>query len=118
MVCGNFWARVQKYGGLGNGWDGALVMRQPSDALRRISCPLRSLFTLGIWCIISVVLVSGSLCSGRLGVADEYENEILGEITVFVGATLGSTVDTCSASVLWWLWTYFTHFLTCGRLKS
>ena len=27
----------------------------------------------------------------------------------FVGAMLGFTVDTCSASVLW-LWTYFTHF--------
>ena len=37
------------------------------------------------------VLVSGSHCSGCLGVADEYENW-----TFFVGA-----VDTCSASVLW-----------------
>ena len=31
-----------------------------------------ALFALGIWCIISVVLVSGSHCSGRLGVAEEY----------------------------------------------
>ena len=46
------------------------------------------------------VLVSGSHCSGCLGVADEYENWILRETTFFVGAMLGSTVDTCSASVL------------------
>ena len=52
MVVGNFWALIQKYGGLGDGWDGALVIK--------------------IWCIISVVLVSGSHCSGRLGVAKEY----------------------------------------------
>ena len=63
------------------------------------------------------VLVSGSHCSACLGVADEYENWILRETTLFVGAMLGSTVDTCSASVLW-LWTYFTHFLRCGRLES
>ena len=31
-------------------------------------------FALGIWCIISVVLVSGSHCSGRLGIAEEYGN--------------------------------------------
>ena len=30
-----------------------------------------ALFALGIWCIISVVFVSGSHCSGRLGVASE-----------------------------------------------
>ena len=63
------------------------------------------------------VLVSGSHFSGCLGVADEYDNWILREMTFFVGAMLGSTVDTCSASVLW-LWTYFTHFLRCGRLES
>ena len=34
MFGGNFWARIQKYSGLGDGWDGALVMRQPTDALR------------------------------------------------------------------------------------
>ena len=75
-----------------------------------------ALFALGIWCIISVVFVSGSLCSGRLGVAYEYEKWTFREITVFVGAILGSTVDTCSASVLLWLWTYLTHFLRCGGL--
>ena len=46
------------------------------------------------------------------------ENEILREMTISVGAILGSKVDTCSATVCWWLWTYFTHFLRCGRLES
>ena len=55
---------------------------------------------LGIWYIISVVLVSGSPCSGCLGVAYEYEYWILRETTFFVGAMLGTTVDTCSASAL------------------
>ena len=57
-------------------------------------------FALGIWYIISVVLVSGSPCSGCLGVAYEYEYWILREMTFFVGAMLGTIVDTCSASVL------------------
>ena len=75
------------------------------------------------------VHVAGSHCSGCLGVADEYENWNFWEMTFFLGAILGSTVDTCSASVLWLLrtssWeqclvlqTYFTLFLRCGRLKS
>ena len=63
------------------------------------------------------VPVSGSHCSARLGVAYVYENWILPKMTFFVGAILGLTVDTCSASVLW-LWTNFTHFLRCGRLES
>ena len=37
-----FWAPIQKYGGLGDGWDGALVMRQPTSAFGRIPRPLRS----------------------------------------------------------------------------
>ena len=36
-----------------------------------LSCVL-AWFALGIWYITSVVLVSGSECSGRLGVAEEY----------------------------------------------
>ena len=96
----------------------------------RSSCfQLLALFTLGFWtlllrrlllkefpvpCARAVrawnlvhyfrVLVSGSHCSGCLGVAFEYENWILRETTFFVGAMLGTTADTCSASVLWWLW--------------
>ena len=31
-------------------------------------------FALGIWYIISFVLASGSYCSGRLGIAEEYGN--------------------------------------------
>ena len=42
VVGGNFWARSQKSGGLGEGWDGALVMRQPTGAIGSISCPLCS----------------------------------------------------------------------------
>ena len=41
------------------------------------SLDMRSLcsqFALGIWCIISFVPVSGSHCSARLGVAEEYVN--------------------------------------------
>ena len=44
-VGGNFWAQIQKFGGLGEGWDGALVMRQPTTSFARISscsCPLCS----------------------------------------------------------------------------
>ena len=36
-VGGNFWAQIQKFGGLGEGWDGALVMRQPTTTFVRIS---------------------------------------------------------------------------------
>ena len=39
VVGGNFWARIQKFGGLGDGWDGALVMRQPTFAFGRTSSP-------------------------------------------------------------------------------
>ena len=55
----------------------------------------------GIWCIISVVLVSGSYCSGRLGVAEEFGKLEFSGDAFFVGTTLGLTVDTCSASELW-----------------
>ena len=50
------------------------------------------------------VPVSGSHCSGRLGVALGCENWIFREMTSFVVAMLGTTVDTCSASVLRGLW--------------
>ena len=52
MVGGNLWARIQKFGGLGDGWDGALVMRQLTDAIESISCPM---------CSRSSHLESGSL---------------------------------------------------------
>ena len=64
------------------------------------------------------VPVSGSRCSGRLGVAYDCENWIFREMTFFVVAMLGTTVDTCSASVLWRVWMIFTHFLRCGGLGS
>ena len=37
VVGGNFWARTQKSGGLGEGWDRALVMRQPTTTFGRSS---------------------------------------------------------------------------------
>ena len=48
----------------------------------------------------------------------EYGNFFFGEVSVFVGAILSSTVVTCSATVLWWLLTDFTHFLRCARFES
>ena len=55
-------------------------------------------------CIISSVLASGSHCSGRLGIAEEYGNLILREMTFLRGCNAWFSVDICSASVLWWLW--------------
>ena len=100
-VGGNFWARIQKSGGLGDGLDAALVMRQPTDAIESISCPLRSrcshlksgaLFPLSLYLAVLVPGVWVLLMSTRL---------IFREMTFFVGAILGLPVDTCSASVLW-----------------
>ena len=76
VVGGNFCSRTQKSGGLGEGWDGVHVMRQPTTTFGRISScsPVFVLaqFALGIWYIISFVFASGSHCSGRLGIAEEY----------------------------------------------
>ena len=115
MVGGNFWARIQKSGGLGDGRDGALVMRQPTNAFGRISYPL---------CSRSSHLESGALFPLSLFLAVIVPGvwvllrSIFRKMSLSVGAMLGSTVDFCSASVLWWLRTYFTHFLRCGGLES
>ena len=51
----------------------ALVMRQSTVAFESIYFHfVLAQFALGIWCIISVVPVSGSHCSALLGVAEEY----------------------------------------------
>ena len=51
--------------------------------------------------MISVVLVSGSHCSGRLRVAYEYENWMFsGDVSFRWWQCFATTVDTCSASVL------------------
>ena len=60
------------------------------------------------------VPVSGSHCSRRLGVAYEYENWIFREMTSFVVAMFGTTVVTCSASVLRGLWKNLHIFYLCG----
>ena len=60
-----------------------------------------ALFALGIWCIISIDLVPGSHCSLRLVLLRSTENWISREMSISVGAMLGSTLDTCYASVFW-----------------
>ena len=73
VVGGNFWGRIQKFGGLGDGWDGAIVIASAYVCFwKNLQSFVLAQFALVIWCIISVVLVSGSLCSGRLGVAEEF----------------------------------------------
>ena len=55
------------------GWDGSsscVSLRLLFEEFP-VLCVLAQ-FACGIWCIISVVLVSGSLCSGRLVVAEEF----------------------------------------------
>ena len=76
-------------------------MRQPTDALGRISCPLRSrgshlesgaLFPLSLYWQ-SLIRASGCLLLSA-------ENWIFWEMSVFLGAMPGSTVDTVYASTL------------------
>ena len=76
VVGGNFWARIQKFGGLGDGWDGALVMRQPTDATESISSPSCSrcshlescaLFPLSLLLAVIVLGVWVLLRSTRIG---------------------------------------------------
>ena len=63
------------------------------------------------------VLVCGSHCSGCLGVAYEYENWILREMTFLrvCNAWFYSGYMLCVSTLLW---TNFTFFLRCGRLES
>ena len=87
LVGGNFWARIQKFGGLGDGWDAPASVCFWKNFL---SCVL-ALFALVIWCIISVVLVSVSLCSGRLCVAEVFGKLDFsgGVMSLSMGAMLG-----------------------------
>ena len=64
------------------------------------------------------VPVSGSHCSGRLGVAFGSEDWIFREMSSFVVAMLGTTVDTCSASVLRGLWKNLHIFFVAADLIS
>ena len=119
VVGGNFWARIQKSGGLGDGWDGALVMRQPTNAFGRISCPLCSRSShLESGALFPLSLFLAVIVPGVWVLLRSTEIWIFQEMSISVGEMLGTTVDTCSASVLWWLWTYFTHFRRCGGLES
>ena len=80
----------------------ALVMRQPTYAFERISCPMCSrsshfesgaLFPLSLYLAVLVLGVWVLLMVRKL--------DFFRETTFFVGAMLVTTVDTCSASVLW-----------------
>ena len=75
-------------------------------------------FALGIWYIISVVLASGSHCSGCLGVAYEYESWILREMTFLRGcnAWYNTGYMFCVSTLV--TLEEFTHFLRGGRLVS
>ena len=88
--------------------------------LRSLAFPVLCARAVRTWNLVHYfrVPLSGSHCSGRLGVAFEFENWILREMTFFVVAMLGTIVDTCAASVLWRLWMNFTHFVRCGGLGS
>ena len=104
VVGGNFWARVQKSGGLGEGWDGASSCVSPRQLLEAF--PDLCARAVRTWNLVHYfsVPVSGSHCSRRLGVAVGCENWIFREMASFVVAMLGTTVDKCFASVLRGLW--------------
>ena len=94
-------------------------MRQPTYAPGRISCPLRPRCShLESGALFPLSLYLALIVPGVWALLRSMENRIFREMSVFVGAMFGSTVDTCSAPVLWWFWTYFTHFLRCGGLGS
>ena len=104
VVGGNFWARTQKSGGQGK----AGTVPSSCVSLRTLLKVFHAHRARAIraWnlCIISSVLASGSHCSGRLGIAEEYGNLILREMTFLRWCNAWFSVDICSASVLWWLW--------------
>ena len=75
---GNFWARTQKSGDQGK----AGTVPSSCVSLRTFLkvFPVHRARAVRTWnlCIISSVLASGSHCSGRLGIAEEYGNLIFG----------------------------------------
>ena len=81
VVGGNFWARTQKSGGQGEAGtvpSSCVSLRTPLKVF-----PVHRACAVRTWnlCIISSVFASGSHCSGRLGIAEEYGNLILREMT-------------------------------------
>ena len=92
--------------------------RQPTYAFERISCPMCSgsshlesgtLFPLSLFLAVIVPGVWVLLRST--------ENWFLLEMSISVGAMLGLTVDSCSASVLWWLSDVFSTLRRSRILK-
>ena len=118
---GNFWAQIQKFGGLGEGWDGALVMRQRTTTFGRISScfPVLCARAVRTWNLVHIFFVaSGSRCSGCLGAAYAYENWILREMTFLRGchAWHNSGYMFCVSTLV--ALEEFTQFLRDGRLVS
>ena len=123
-VGGNFWGLIQKFGGLGEGWDGAFVMRQPTTTFGRISScfPVLCARAVRTWNLVhfflcprfwqSLFWVSG------LGVAYVYENWILREMTFLRGcnAWYNSGYMFCVSTLV--ALEEFTQFLRDGRLVS
>ena len=121
-VGGNFWAQIQKFGGLGEGWDGALVMRQPTTTYGRISScfPVLCARAIRTWNLVhyfhcpcfwqSLFRVSGCCCV--------YESWILREMTFLRGcnAWYNRGHMFCVSSLV--ALEECTHFLRGGRLVS
>ena len=78
---------------------------------------LFALSALECWCMILLELVSGCLSSVFGCCMWNTVCWILREMTLSMGAMLGSIVDMGSATVLGF-WTSCTYFLRCGRLES
>ena len=114
-----WWKLLAAWVKAGTGPSSCVSLRLLVEVFRRVFLSfVLAQFALGTWYIISFalrILLSRSLC---VRVAFGVQLWIFREILqLLVGAFLGSTVDTCSASVLG-VWKNCTHFLRCGRLES
>ena len=74
VVGGNFWARTQKSGSLGEAGTGPRHASAYECFWMNFLSIVLVQFALGNWSMFSFVLASGSYCSGRLGIAEEYGN--------------------------------------------
>ena len=93
-------------------------MRQPTSAIRRISCPVcsRSSHLVSV-ALFPLSLFLAVIVPGVWVLLRSLENEILREMTISVGEILGSTVDTCSATVTLVASDVFHTFSTLRRTR-
>ena len=98
-------------------WDGPSSCVSPRMLLENFLSFALALFALEIWCFISIILVSGSQCSSVWVLLMSAKIGIFDKCLFFVGAILGSTVDTCSASVLLVALDVFHTFSTLRRTR-